>query len=278
MPPANPEHRLQDIPFRPEPGFVGGRVRRLSLFVRLAQVHAPKGGVSIGGKQFKGGEFIPGEDLAKATPEEKAKIEGKEETKAEPKQKPAPAKKPVRFEAGKLLSKSEKDEVLKKVGDVYREHGLKKDRLVGFTQNDEPVMGYPIRPDLFVVSDITGSKIRHFITLTDGRKAHPSELFPNFTQSDISRAQFEVEFASKMDERDREGRNSRIVKDGDANQANRLYAQRNRPLQDSFFSRNEAGHLVRVDGSDEKDIAHFESEGFFRIDKLSLATPTSECQ
>ena len=56
---------------------MGGR--RLSLFVRLAQVHAPKGGVSIGGKKFKGGEFIPGEDLAKATPEEKAKIEGKGE-------------------------------------------------------------------------------------------------------------------------------------------------------------------------------------------------------
>ena len=60
-------------------------MRRLSLFVRLAQVHAPKGGVSIGGKQFKGGEFIPGEVLEKATKEEKAAIEGNEQAKAKPK-------------------------------------------------------------------------------------------------------------------------------------------------------------------------------------------------
>ena len=43
---------------------------------RLAQVHAPKGGVSIGGKQFKGGEFIPGDVLEKATDQEKAAIAG----------------------------------------------------------------------------------------------------------------------------------------------------------------------------------------------------------
>ncbi len=59
---------------------MGGRVRRLSLFVRLAQVHAPKGGVAVGGKKFKGGEFIPGEVLEKATREEKAKIEGERQS------------------------------------------------------------------------------------------------------------------------------------------------------------------------------------------------------
>jgi hypothetical protein len=43
--------------------------------VRLSATHAPKGGVTIAGKQFTGGQFIPAEDLAKATPQEKAKIE-----------------------------------------------------------------------------------------------------------------------------------------------------------------------------------------------------------
>jgi hypothetical protein len=44
--------------------------------VSYAVAHAPAGGVTIGGKHFTGGQFIPGEVLAKATPEEKAKIEG----------------------------------------------------------------------------------------------------------------------------------------------------------------------------------------------------------
>ena len=42
---------------------------------RLA--HAPAGGVTIGGKQFVGGQFIPGEVLDRATPQEKAAVEGK---------------------------------------------------------------------------------------------------------------------------------------------------------------------------------------------------------
>jgi hypothetical protein len=45
--------------------------------VRMAAVHAPAGGISIGGKQFKGGEFIPGEVVERATAEEKAAIAGK---------------------------------------------------------------------------------------------------------------------------------------------------------------------------------------------------------
>lgn len=44
--------------------------------VRFAGARAPKGGVSIAGKQYIGGQFIPGEELAKASPEEKAKIAG----------------------------------------------------------------------------------------------------------------------------------------------------------------------------------------------------------
>lgn len=39
--------------------------------------HAPTGGVAVGGKQFAGGEFIPGEVMAAATPAERAAVVGK---------------------------------------------------------------------------------------------------------------------------------------------------------------------------------------------------------
>jgi hypothetical protein len=45
--------------------------------VRLSIQHAPAGGITIGGKEFVGGEFIPGDVLAKATPEERTTLEGK---------------------------------------------------------------------------------------------------------------------------------------------------------------------------------------------------------
>ena len=41
--------------------------------MRMATAHAPTGGVTIAGTHFVGDEFIPGDVLAKATPEEKAR-------------------------------------------------------------------------------------------------------------------------------------------------------------------------------------------------------------
>lgn len=38
--------------------------------------HAPVGGVSVGGKQYVGGQFIPGDVVARATPEERKAIRG----------------------------------------------------------------------------------------------------------------------------------------------------------------------------------------------------------
>ena len=42
--------------------------------VRKAAVHAPKGGASVGGKKYRGGEFVPGEVVAAATPDEKREL------------------------------------------------------------------------------------------------------------------------------------------------------------------------------------------------------------
>ena len=72
-PPANPEHRLQFIPFRPEPGFVGGR---RGVTVRLAfdesKVNRDKG--QFAEKEGSGAEDKPKPKRAKqtATPEFKA--------------------------------------------------------------------------------------------------------------------------------------------------------------------------------------------------------------
>lgn len=41
--------------------------------------HAPKGGATIGGKKFEGGQFIPAKDMAKATPAEKHALKAKQE-------------------------------------------------------------------------------------------------------------------------------------------------------------------------------------------------------
>ena len=170
--------------------------------------------------------------------------------------------KPVRFEAGKKLTKDEKSEVLKNLGDVYKDAGLKKDRVVGFNHDGDPVMGYPIAPEHFVKSDITGKKIRNYVTLPDGTKAHPTELFPNLTPSDINAEKNKQVYDAEMSERAKAGRNSRIAKDD--NKATYEYFKSRRQQYGSFLAANEDGHKIKVDGSDPADIAHFESSGFFQ--------------
>ncbi|AMV25501.1 hypothetical protein VT84_13970 [Gemmata sp. SH-PL17] len=51
--------------------------------VRKAAAHAPKGGVTIGGKKYAGGEFIPAHVMAEATEEEKENVEGAQEPEEE---------------------------------------------------------------------------------------------------------------------------------------------------------------------------------------------------
>jgi len=46
------------------------------LVQRMAAAHAPAGGVTVQGKEYSGGQFIPGDVMAKATAEEKAAVEG----------------------------------------------------------------------------------------------------------------------------------------------------------------------------------------------------------
>lgn len=73
--------------------------------VKMSAVHAPAGGVTIGGKEFHGGEFIPGDVLDKATPEERAKVEGKEPAEAKAaKETDKPKAEPIVHDAYKALA------------------------------------------------------------------------------------------------------------------------------------------------------------------------------
>lgn len=50
-------------------------VKAARKVIRMSAVHAPVGGITIAGKDFTGGEFIPGESLKKATAEQRRQIE-----------------------------------------------------------------------------------------------------------------------------------------------------------------------------------------------------------
>ena len=78
--------------------------------------------------------------------------------------------------SGKLkMTRPELRKTLSSVGDVYVDGKLDKE-LKGLNQRGEEVWGYPYQPDYFLKSDLSGKPIRHYVTLPDGRIAHPDEL------------------------------------------------------------------------------------------------------
>lgn len=90
--------------------------------------------------------------------------------------------KTVRFEAGKKLSAEEKREVLSTLHDAYKENGVHYH--IEETHFGREKRVYDPGLDDYVVSDITGRRL-HYLTLPDGRIAHPTELFPNISDKDI---------------------------------------------------------------------------------------------
>ena len=92
-----------------------------------------------------------------------------------------------RFEAGKSLTKEQRKAVLASLVDVYKAKGAPREQKgIGADGNER--YGYVHSPELFEKSDITGAMVRYYVTLPDGRIAHPSELFPDYTQADIDAA------------------------------------------------------------------------------------------
>lgn len=92
--------------------------------------------------------------------------------------------KPVRFEAGRRLTKEEKEEVLNTLRDAFKENGVPY-HIEESDFGKERRVYEPTSED-WVKSDITGRRLRYYITLPDGRVAHPTELFPNISGRDIT--------------------------------------------------------------------------------------------
>lgn len=91
--------------------------------------------------------------------------------------------KPVRFEAGKKLSDEEKKEVLSTLKDAYKVNGVPYH--IEETAGGKEKRVYEPTADSYVVSDITNRPLRFYITLPDGRVAHPTEVYPNISDNEV---------------------------------------------------------------------------------------------
>lgn len=91
--------------------------------------------------------------------------------------------KPVRFETGKKLSDEEKKEVLSTLKDAYKVNGVPYH--IEETAGGKEKRVYEPTADSYVVSDITNRPLRYYITLPDGRVAHPTEVYPNISDNEV---------------------------------------------------------------------------------------------
>ena len=91
--------------------------------------------------------------------------------------------KPVRFEIGKKLSDEEKKEVLSTLKDAYKVNGVPYH--IEETAGGKEKRVYEPTSDSYVVSDITNRPLRYYITLPDGRVAHPTEIYPNISDNEV---------------------------------------------------------------------------------------------
>lgn len=164
-------------------------------------------------------EAVPiGDYLAEVN--RKIKPEGEETLGSTVPRKPA-----ERFEAGRALSKEERKKVLATLVDVYKRARLDKE-MVGVDRNGNEIWRYPHSPDLFEKSDITGAMVRYFVRLPDGRIAHPTELFPDYTERDIN-AEMRRRQAAARESRDQVKRRTEKEQQFDSiNAAARYWDQR----------------------------------------------------
>ena len=139
----------------------------------------------------------------------------------------------ARGEVGASLSKEQRKEVLKTLVDVYKANNAPKE-FKGQDRNGNDRYGYAHSPEFFVKSDITGAMVRYFVTLPDGRIAHPTELFADYTQSDIDAAMQQDEAAERQKQQSDESRLETLKRRtaDSLNEANRKFNIENRGRAD----------------------------------------------
>ena len=183
---------------------------------------------------------------------------------------PAVLSEAKRFEIGKSLSGEDREKVLASLKDRYLEEGIEKD-VKGYNEDGDPIIGYPYTPEAFITSDITGSKLRYYITLPDGRKAHPTELFPTMTDLDVVKRFEEAEQERKQAAEWEANKMRRVSYAEDLSkakvEANQKYREVGRKVPGSYLAKNAKGNVVRVDGKHEEDELFYRRMGFRPITK-----------
>lgn len=108
--------------------------------------------------------------------------------------------KTARFEIGKQLNEKEKKEVLGTLQDSYRVNKRP------YTIDESPNSGRERKVylenmyDYMHQSGVTGQKVRWYITLPDGRIAHPTEVYGNVSMSEVERFAKNIEYADDANE------------------------------------------------------------------------------
>ena len=183
---------------------------------------------------------------------------------------------------GPKLSKAEREGVWRTLKDVYREHKVQKVEK-GQDQHGDPIFGYPHAPEYFVTSDLTGAKLRHYVTLPDGRIAHPSELWPNVTQTEVDKRVAAMAAEVRQREDAERGWLARAVNEADIPEgeswrdaANRKYHATNRKIEGSYFAGDGKGRHVRVDGNSERDVQFWQDQGFTHRESNPVAPEPPE--
>jgi hypothetical protein len=158
-----------------------------------------------------------------------------------------------RFAAGRALTSEQRKQVLSSLVDVYKAKGAPRE-LKGMGRDGNERSGYVHSPDLFERSDITGAMVRYYVTLLDGRRAHPSELFPDYTQSDIEAEMQRQESAERADADEQRRAEER---------AERAATATPQDAEAAFFKRNPGFEIRDWRTGETRSFVHFERDGRF---------------
>jgi hypothetical protein len=158
-----------------------------------------------------------------------------------------------RFAAGRALTSEQRKQVLSSLVDVYKAKGAPRE-LKGMGRDGNERSGYVHSPDLFERSDITGAMVRYYVTLPGGRRAHPSELFPDFTQSDIE-AEMQRQESTERADADEQRRT--------VDRAERAATATPQHAEAAFFKRNPGFEIRDWRTGETRSFVHFEKDGRF---------------
>ncbi|MCI0333543.1 MAG: 2'-5' RNA ligase family protein [Planctomycetes bacterium] len=152
-----------------------------AAFIRMEAAHAPKGythekPLVIDGKQFVGGEFIPGDVLANATPEQKQEIAG--ESQESGRKRPGNAKKYGKSKAKVRIGDEPEfaEQTAKNIGKFLQDLGFRGEidfaSLVGAPDDAEVTVDFHPRRGITIVCDHKAFNSINYIKRTFKNRAY----------------------------------------------------------------------------------------------------------